>query len=126
MPKFAQAEITTTTEDLSGYKAFLKKLSTGQVVTLPLETGETSRKVMRSLNAAAAQSSMRLARVPSSSDVVKFKVVPEEKRKVNISPEARRARVEKARATRAARAAGGRAGASGAASNRGGASKRRA
>jgi hypothetical protein len=105
MPKFAQAEITTTTEDLSGYKVFLKKLSTGQVVTLPLEPGETSRKVMRSLNAAASQSSMRLARVPSSNDVVKFKVVPEQKRKVNISAEARRARVEKARATRAARAA---------------------
>lgn len=105
MPKFAQAEITTTTEDLTGYKTFLKKLAIGQVVTLPLEDGETSRKVMRSLNAAAAQSSMRLARVPSARDSVRFKVVPEQKRKVNISAEARRARVEKARATRAARAA---------------------
>ena len=105
MPKFAQAEITTTTEDLTGYKNFLKKLSVGQVITLPLEAGETSRKVMRSLNAAAAQSSMRLARVASPRDVVRFKVVPEQKRQVNISAEARRARVEKARATRAARAA---------------------
>jgi hypothetical protein len=105
MPKFAQAEITTTTEDLSGYKTFLKKLTVGQVVTLPLDDGETSRKVMRSLNAAAAQSSMRLARVASPRDSVRFKVVPEQKRKVNISAEARRARVEKARATRAARAA---------------------
>ena len=105
MPKFAQAEIATTTEDLTGYKTFLKKLAIGQVVTLPLEAGDTSRKVMRSLNAAAAQSSMRLARVPSPQDVVRFKVVPEEKRQVNLSPEARRARVEKARATRAARAA---------------------
>lgn len=103
MPKFAQAEITTTTEDLTGYKTFLKKLAIGQVVTLPLEDGETSRKVMRSLNAAAAQSSMRLARVASARDSVRFKVVPEQKRKVNISAEARRARVEKARATRAAR-----------------------
>ena len=105
MPKFAQAEITTTTEDLTGYKTFLKKLTIGQVVTLPLEEGETSRKVMRSLNAAAAQSSMRLARVASPQDVVRFRVVPEQKRRVNISAEARRARVEKARATRAARAA---------------------
>src|SRR5688500_18168456 len=105
MPKFAQAEIATTTEDLTGYKTFLKKLSVGQVVTLPLEEGETSRKVMRSLNAAAAQSSMRLSRVASPQDVVRFKVVPEQKRRVNISPEARRARVEKARATRAARSA---------------------
>ena len=105
MPKFAQAEIATTTEDLSTYKTFLKKLSIGQVVTLPLDVGETSRKVMRALNAAASQSSMRLARLASPTDVVKFKVVPEQKRKVNISAEARRARVEKARATRAARAA---------------------
>src|SRR5688500_621535 len=110
MPKFAQAEITTTTEDLTGYKSFLKKLSVGQVVTLPLEVGETSRKVMRSLNAAAAQSSMRLARVASPRDVVRFKVVPEQKRQVNISAEARRARVEKARATRAARSAAAAAG----------------
>jgi hypothetical protein len=103
MPKFAQAEIATEAEDLSGYKTFLKKLSVGQVVTLPLDEGETSRKVMRALNTAAEQSNMRLARLASSDDVVKFKVVPEEKRAVNISAEARRARVEKARATRAAR-----------------------
>lgn len=107
MPKFAQAEIATTTEDLSGYKTFLKKLTVGQVVTLPLEEGETSRKVMRSLNAAAIESNMRITRIPSDDDVVRFKVVPEQKRSVNISPEARRARVEKARATRAARAASG-------------------
>jgi hypothetical protein len=104
MPKFAQAEISTTGEDLSGYKTFLKKLAVGQVVSLPLEEGETSRKVMRALNAAAAQSAMRLSRLASPNDVVKFKVVPEEKRQVNISEEARRARVEKARATRATRA----------------------
>ena len=103
MPKFAQAEISTTGEDLSGYKNFLKKLAVGQVVTLPLEEGETSRRVMRALNAAAAESNMRLSRLASGGDVVKFKIVPEEKRSVNISEEARRARAEKARATRAAR-----------------------
>jgi hypothetical protein len=103
MPKFAQAEITTTTEDLSGYKTFLKRLAVGQVVTLPLEEGETSRRVMRALNAAAAQSNMRLSRLASDEDAVRFRVVPEEKRSVNISEDARRARAEKARATRAAR-----------------------
>jgi hypothetical protein len=105
MPKFAQAEISTTSEDLSGYKAFLKKLAIGQVVTLPLEEGETSRRVMRALNAAAAESEMRLSRLASEEDVVRFKVVPAEKRQVNISEAARRARVEKARATRASRQA---------------------
>jgi hypothetical protein len=105
MPKFAQAEISTVSEDLSGYKTFLKRLAVGQVVTLPLEKGETSRKVMRALNAAAAQSSMRLSRLPSDEQNVRFKVVPEEKRTVQLSEEARRARAEKARATRAARSA---------------------
>jgi hypothetical protein len=103
MPDFARAEIATTTEDLTGYKNFLRKLAVGQVVTLPLEAGETSRKVMRALNAAAGQSGMRLSRLDSPDNAVRFKVVSPEKRVVNISPEARRARIEKARATRAAR-----------------------
>jgi hypothetical protein len=103
MPNFARAEISTTTEDLTSYKNFLRKLTVGQVVTLPLEEGETSRRVMRALNSAAEQSGMRLTRLNSAGDSVRFKVVPSEKRVVNISPEARRARIEKARATRAAR-----------------------
>jgi hypothetical protein len=103
MPNFARAEISTTTEDLTPYKNFLRKLNVGQVVTLPLEQGETTRKVMRCLNAAARQLSMRLARLPSESHTVRFKVANPEKRVVNLSPEARRARVEKARATRAAK-----------------------
>src|SRR5262245_56751429 len=106
MPKFAQAEISNTGEDLASYKTFLRKLTVGQVVTLPLESGETSRKLMRALNAAAAQNSMRLARLGSADGSVRFKVAPMEKRTVNISPEARRARVEKARATRAAKHSG--------------------
>ncbi len=104
MPNFARAEISATTEDLASYKNFLRKLSVGQVVTLPLEPGETTRKVMRSLNTAAEQSGMRLSRLESSPDAIRFKVAPPEKRSVNISPEARRARTEKARATRAAKA----------------------
>jgi hypothetical protein len=103
MPDFSRAQISNTTEDLTGYKTFLRKLTVGQTVTLPLEEGETSRKVMRALNSAAAESSMRLARVPSPSGAVRFRVVPSEKRTVNISEEARRRRVEKARATRAAK-----------------------
>ena len=103
MPDFSRAEISSTSEDLSVYKTFLRKLSVGQTVTLPLEQGETSRKVMRALNAAAAQSSMRLARVASPEGSVRFRVAPAEKRAVHISPEVRQARIEKARATRAAR-----------------------
>ena len=56
MPDFTRAQISNTTEDLTGYKTFLRKLTVGQTVTLPLEGGETSRKVMRALNAAASQS----------------------------------------------------------------------
>jgi hypothetical protein len=107
MPNFARAEISTTTEDLTGYKTFLRKLSVGQVVSLPLEEGETTRKVMRALNSAAEQSGMRITRLESSPDAVRFKVAPAEKRSVNISDEARRARIEKAAATRAKNRQGG-------------------
>ena len=103
VPNFAKAEIADTTADLSEYKTFLKRLAVGQVVRLPLDKGETSRKVMRSLNSAAHQSNMRLTRLPSGDGAVAFKVATPQKRAVNISPEARRARVEKAKATRAAR-----------------------
>jgi hypothetical protein len=109
MPDFSRAQISNTTEDLTSYKTFLRKLTVGQTVTLPLEEGETSRKVMRALNAAATESSMRLARVPSPPGSVRFRVVSPEKRTVNISEEARRRRVEKARATRAARRSAGAA-----------------
>jgi hypothetical protein len=112
MPNFARAEISTTTEDLTSYKTFLKRLTVGQVVTLPLEQGETSRRVMRALNSAAEQSGMRITRLASDAASVRFKVVPTERRKVTISPEARQARIEKTRATRAAKkAAAGAAGA---------------
>ena len=103
MPNFARAEISTISEDLSEYKTFLKKRNIGETVTLPLEEGETSRKVMRALNAAAADSDMRLSRLASPEGSVRFRIVPAQKRSVNISDEARRARVEKARRTRAAK-----------------------
>lgn len=102
MPNFARAEVTEgSAENLAEYRAFLKKLSVGQVVNLPLEQGETTRKVMRGLNAAAQQSGMRLSRIPSDERSVRFRVAAPEKRKVNISPAAARARAEKAKATRA-------------------------
>lgn len=103
MPDFTKAEISTTSQDLSGYKSFLKRLEVGQTVTLPLEPGEGSRSVVRSLNAAAAQSNVRLSRLPSTNGSVRFRVLPPQKRAVTITEEAKRARVEKARATREAR-----------------------
>jgi hypothetical protein len=103
MPNFARAEITDTEGDLAAYKTFVRSLKVGQVVTLPLEEGETSRRVMRSLNAAATEQRVRLARLSSLPNAVKFRVMPGEKRVVNLSEEARQARAAKARATRQAR-----------------------
>ena len=103
MPDFARAEISTDTPDLSAYRSFLKRLSPGQTVTLPLDEGETSRSVVRALNAAAAQSGLRLARLRSAPGTVRVRVLPGEKRPVTLTEEAKQARVEKARATRAAR-----------------------
>ncbi len=106
MPDFARAEISTTSEDLSEYKDFLRKLEVGQVVTLPLSRGETPRKVMRALNTAAGESGIRLTRLSSDQVSVRFKVAPSERRTVHITPEARQARIEKARATKAAKRTG--------------------
>ncbi len=103
MPAFARAQIDTTAEDLQDYRSFLRQLRTGQEVTLPLEAGETSRAVMRRLNTAAQASTMRLQRLPSAKDAVRFRVLSAEKRPVTMDEEARRARTAKARATRAAR-----------------------
>jgi hypothetical protein len=102
MPDFAKAEISNESQDLTAYRTFLKRLTVGQTVSLPLEESETSRKVMRALNSAAASSGIRLARLPSSNGEVRFRVLPPEKRSVNISDEAKRSRVEKAKATREA------------------------
>jgi hypothetical protein len=102
MPDFAKAEISEETQDLTAYRTFLKRLTVGQTVSLLLEGGETGRKVMRALNSAAASSGVRLARLPSSNGAVRFRVLSPEKRAVNISEEAKRTRVEKAKATRAA------------------------
>lgn len=102
MPDFSRAQVSASGADLSAYSTFLRKLTVGQTVTLPLEQGETPRKVMRDLNAAASQSQMRLARVGSDSGAVRFRVVSPDKREVAISDDAKQARVAKARATREA------------------------
>lgn len=102
MPDFSRAQVSTSGADLSAYSTFLRKLTVGQTVTLPLEEGETPRKVMRDLNAAASQSQMRLARVGSDSGAVRFRVVSPDKREVAISDDAKQARVAKAKATREA------------------------
>ncbi|HEV2123206.1 MAG TPA: hypothetical protein VGW38_10580 [Chloroflexota bacterium] len=103
MPTFDRAQIATTTADLTDYTTFLRPLKVGQSVTLPLEPDETSRQVMRHLNAAAGEVHLRLQRLPSDEATVRFKVLPPEKRPVHLSEEAKRTRVEKAKATRAAR-----------------------
>jgi hypothetical protein len=103
MPDFTRAEISADTPDLSAYRSFLKRLSPGQTVTLPLDEGETSRRVMRAMNAAAALSDLRLARLSSAPGTVRVRVLSGDKRSVNLTEEAKQARVAKARATRAAR-----------------------
>jgi hypothetical protein len=103
MPDFGRAAISTSSQDLSPYTNFLRKLDIGQVVNLPLEEGESPRRVMRSVNSAAAQLNMRVGRLRSENGSVRFRVLSPEKRTVNISDEAKHARVEKAKATRQAR-----------------------
>jgi hypothetical protein len=103
MPDFSNAEVSDESTDLTTYRTFLKQLTVGQTVSLPLEAGETSRKVMRHLNTAAKQSAMRLTRLPAEDGAVRFRVLPSEKRAVRLTDEAKPTRVEKARATRARR-----------------------
>jgi len=103
MPDFARAAITTSSQDLSPYTTFLRRLDVGQVVNLPLEDGESPRRVMRSVNAAAALLNMRVVRLRSNGDALRFRVLSPEKRTVHISDEAKRSRAEKARVTRQAR-----------------------
>ena len=93
MPDFSKAEVSDESTDLTTYRAFLERLTVGQTVSLPLEAGESSRKVMRHLNTAAKQSHIRLARLPAENGAVRFRVLPPEKRAVRLTDEAKRARV---------------------------------
>jgi len=104
MPNFDAATIHKTTEDLTEVLSFLRTVSVGEQVVLPLSTGERSNRAMRSLNAAAKQLSLRLARRKSADTEVIFKVMPVAKRPVSITAEAKAERVAKAKATRSRKA----------------------
>lgn len=107
MPNFQKAKIADSSEsvDLTPYLKFLETIEIGYKVQVPLEKGETTRKTMRLFNRAAKKIGKRLGRVSSDSSTAAFRVLPLEKRPANITEDARRARVEKAKATRDARRA---------------------
>lgn len=103
VPLFEKAKITDTSEDLTPYMKLLEPLVYGQRVEQPLENGETTRKVMRSMNRAADRLNKRLVRIPSDSHKVVFRIGRAERRKLNISAEEIARRVAKAKATIAAK-----------------------
>ncbi|NBO46957.1 MAG: hypothetical protein EBU85_08145, partial [Actinobacteria bacterium] len=104
VPFFEKAKVTATSEDLTSYMKFLEPLVYGQRVEQPIENGETTRKVMRSLNRAADRLNKRLVRIPSDASKVVFRVGRTERRKLNIPAEEIARRVAKAKATLAAKA----------------------
>ena len=105
MPNFQKAKIVDSAEpvDLTPYLKFLEAMEIGYKVQVPLEKGETTRKAMRLFNRAAKTIGKRLGRMSSDSSTAAFRILPLEKRSSNISEDALRARVEKAKATRARR-----------------------
>jgi hypothetical protein len=104
VPMFEKAKISNSSEDLTSYMKFLEPLVYGQRVEQTIESGETTRKVMRSLNRAADRLSKRLVRIPSDSTKVVFRIGRTERRKLNIPAEEIARRVAKAKATVAAKA----------------------
>jgi len=104
VPMFEKAKISNSSEDLTSYMKFLEPLVYGQRVEQTIESGETTRKVMRSLNRAADRLSKRLVRIPSDSTKVVFRIGRTERRKLNIPAEEIARRVAKAKATIAAKA----------------------
>lgn len=101
MPDFEHAEVQNTIEDLSSFTAFLSKYTIGQVIMVPLSLGETGRRVMRAFNRAAKDRGWRLIRLKSAETQVRFRIAPLERRPVNLSEEAKSARVAKSLETRA-------------------------
>ena len=73
MPKFDEAIIQRTQNDITQEIAFLRGVSVGERVFLTLSDGERSNRVMRSLNAAAKQLQVRLARIKSPQTEVIFR-----------------------------------------------------
>ena len=104
VPMFEKAKISNSSEDLTSYMKFLEPLVYGQRVEQTIESGETTRKVMRSLNRAADRLNKRLVRIPSDSTKVVFRIGRTERRKLNIPAEEIARRVAKAKATMAAKA----------------------
>ena len=103
VPMFEKAKVSDTSEDLTSYMKFLEPLVYGQRVEQPIESGETTRKVMRSLNRAADRMNKRLVRIPSDATKVVFRIVRTERRKLNIPAEEIARRVAKTKATLAAK-----------------------
>ena len=99
MPMFEKAKISNSSEDLTSYMKFLEPLVYGQRVEQTIESGETTRKVMRSLNRAADRLNKRLVRIPSDASKVVFRIGRTERRKLNIPAEEIARRVAKAKAT---------------------------
>ncbi|CAA9282310.1 MAG: hypothetical protein AVDCRST_MAG77-3960 [uncultured Chloroflexi bacterium] len=80
MPAFDRAVIAQHAEDLTEYETFLRQLTPGQEVRLPIEPGESSRVVARRLNTAASSVGIRLQHHPRTVGAVAFRVMPGEKR----------------------------------------------
>jgi len=99
VPMFEKAKISNSSEDLTSYMKFLEPLVYGQRVEQTIESGETTRKVMRSLNRAADRLNKRLVRIPSDASKVVFRIGRTERRKLNIPAEEIARRVAKAKAT---------------------------
>jgi len=82
MPKFESAEVVVATGsiseiELAQYRLFLSKYSDGSRINLPLVEGETSRVVMRYLNASAEILGKKIHRISSSETVLTFRLVKE-------------------------------------------------
>lgn len=107
MPDFEAAIITRNQGvDLEPSLGFLHPINPGTNVSLDLVEGETSRKVMRALNAAAKLQAKRLVPLPGhSAQRIHFKVMPLAKRAPSVSGEAAKERARKGQATRIARLA---------------------
>lgn len=100
MPSFDQAQVAETVQDVEAYRKLIKPLKVGSVVTLPLTPDDTTRKVMRVVNRVGDEYGMRIMRLASAPEVVRFKVLSPHKRSINMTAEQRRERVAKARETR--------------------------
>lgn len=77
MPKFTTAVVTKTsnTVDLTEAKNFLASQPTGARINLEMEENETSRQVMRVLNASAKELGIKIFRIAATKTAVMFRIV---------------------------------------------------